>query len=121
MSKIAAGTEVSVLHEGRRQRGWIAENEEEMIVRLYPKEGGEDYEINHPRQVKVLKRQNPPRGWNAVDLLKAEDQRVWISLRFDDRFWESLVRRAELQDKTLEEMVHFYIIQGLESASGQTT
>jgi len=110
------GSEVSVAHGGRRRKGWVAEQEDtRTIVRLYPLDGeSADFEIDNPRQVKVLKNQNPPRGWNAVDMLKAEDDSLWISLRFDDRFWDSMVQNAEDSNKTLEEMFKHYILSGLQ-------
>jgi len=105
------GAEVSVTYEGQRRRGWIAEKTSNFIVRLYPKDGNDDFEIDTPRQLKVLKAQTIPQGWNAVDLTKA-DGAPWISLRFDDFFWESLHKQAEINNQNVEQQLMDYISKG---------
>ena len=118
LQDIEVGTEVSVLHEGRRRRGWIAEKEKDAIVRLYPESGAEDFEIETPQQIKVLKNQNIPQGWNAFDLGK-EDGTPWISLRFDDLFWEHLHNQAEAHNKTPEQQMMDYLMSGIERAESE--
>lgn len=106
------GAEVSVAYQGRRRRGWIAEKTSALIVRLYPENGNGDFEIDNPRQLKVLKRQTIPQGWNAVDMTK-EDGTPWISLRFDDLFWEGLHKQSESNGKTPEQQMMDYILSGI--------
>ena len=112
LDNVQVGVEVSVLHEGRRRRGWIAEKDSEAVVRLYPDTGDKDFAIQKPRQLKVLKQQNIPQGWNAVDMTR-EDGTPWISLRFTDFFWENLHRQAEVNSKTPEQQMMDYVLSGV--------
>lgn len=110
------GSEVSILHGGRRRRGWIAEQEDNLVVRLYPTETEKvDHEVQAPRQIRVLKRQTPPDGWHRIDFASQKEP-VWISLRFEDHFMEALQARAKANGKGPEETLIDYIYQGLDMA-----
>ena len=112
LQDIAVGTEVSVLHEGRRRQGWVAEKEKGAIIRLYPESGSEDFEIENPSQLQVLQDQTVPQGWNSVDLEK-EDGAAWVSLRFDDFFWQNLHSQAAANGKTPEQQLMDYLMGGV--------
>jgi len=115
LSSIPIVSEISLVYNDRRRRGWVAERSENghTVVRLYPIDESEDFEIQNPSQVRLLKIQEIPQGWNAVDLAK-EDGSPWISLRFDDRFWDYLLLQAERSGRTPEETFMSNILLNLD-------